>query len=65
MTVKFIQDAPHTARPNSTKQFKAGQAYVLSNEYAKEFIEAGAAIPVEVAESPEDLKPVKKPRTKK
>lgn len=65
MTVRFVKDATHTDRPNSQKVFRAGEVYVLTNEYAQKFIEAGEAQPVAVAESPADLKPVKKPKTKK
>lgn len=47
MTVRFIKDTPHTARPGSTKLFKQGFDYVLSNEYAQELIAKGACVEVQ------------------
>lgn len=43
MQVRFKKNTPYTRRPGSTKQFLAGQVYVLDNEYANELIEQKVA----------------------
>lgn len=43
MLVEFTENAPHTRREGSKKQFQRGKQYVLDADYAKEFIDAKKA----------------------